>query len=107
MRPAHGLIPPVIGEKLPYRTCPKPRSTEAAWWGQRRILPHGCAQAEGGSGAPAVLRDAHIGNTVIETDSLSKKTDTLKDFDKQLIAGMEEVVAHIKGESNKGRATVC
>ena len=28
---------------------------------------------------------------------MSKKTDTLTDFDKQLIAGMEEVVAHING----------
>ena len=37
---------------------------------------------------------------------MSKKTDTLTDFDKQLIVGMEEVVAHINGESNKGRATV-
>ena len=37
---------------------------------------------------------------------MSKKTDTLTDFDKQLIAGMEEVVAHINGEPNKGRATV-
>ena len=37
---------------------------------------------------------------------MSKKTDTLTDFDKQLIAGMEEVVAHINGESDKGRATV-
>ncbi len=37
---------------------------------------------------------------------MSKKTDTLTDFDKQLIAGMEEVVAHIKGEPNKGRVTV-
>ena len=25
---------------------------------------------------------------------MSKKTDTLTDFDRQLIAGMEEVVAH-------------
>ena len=38
--------------------------------------------------------------------TMSKKTDTLTDFDKQLIAGMEEVVAHINGEPNKGRATV-
>ena len=38
--------------------------------------------------------------------TVSKKTDTLTDFDKQLIAGMEEVVAHINGESDKGRATV-
>jgi putative transcriptional regulator len=37
---------------------------------------------------------------------MSKKTGTLTDFDKQLIAGMEEVVAHIKGEPNKGRVTV-
>ncbi len=37
---------------------------------------------------------------------MSKKTDPLTDFDRQLIAGMEEVVAHIKGESIKGRATV-
>jgi putative transcriptional regulator len=37
---------------------------------------------------------------------MSKKTETLSDFDKQLIAGMEEVVAHIKGEPNRGRATV-
>jgi len=37
---------------------------------------------------------------------MSKKTDTLTDFDKQLIAGMEEVVAHINGEPNNGRVTV-
>jgi hypothetical protein len=37
---------------------------------------------------------------------LSKKADTLTDFDKQLIAGMEEAVAHINGEPNNGRATV-
>jgi len=37
---------------------------------------------------------------------MNKKTDTLTDFDKQLIAGMAEVVAHINGESNGGRATV-
>jgi putative transcriptional regulator len=37
---------------------------------------------------------------------MSKKTGTLSNFDKQLIAGMEEVVAHINGESNEGRATV-
>jgi DNA-binding transcriptional regulator YiaG len=69
---------------------------------------------------------SNIGNTVIETESfikqaaalwsaaelddqkdyMSKKTDILTDFDKQLIAGMEEVVAHINGKSDKGRATV-
>jgi putative transcriptional regulator len=37
---------------------------------------------------------------------MSTKTDTLTDFDKQLIAGMEEVVAHIDGETDIGRATV-
>ena len=37
---------------------------------------------------------------------MSEKTDTLTDFDKQLIAGMEEVVAHINGESVKGREAV-
>src|SRR5579863_9419286 len=37
---------------------------------------------------------------------MSKKTDTLTDFDKQLIAGMEEVVAHINGAPNSARATV-
>ena len=37
---------------------------------------------------------------------MSKKTNALTDFDKQLIAGMEEVVAHINGEPNKARATV-
>jgi len=37
---------------------------------------------------------------------MSRKTDTLTDFDKQLIAGMKEVVAHINGEPNNGRATV-
>ncbi len=37
---------------------------------------------------------------------MSKKTDTLTDFDKQLIAGMQEVVAHINGEPTKGRATI-
>ena len=37
---------------------------------------------------------------------MGKKTDTFTDFDKQLIAGMEEVVAHINGEPTKGRATV-
>ena len=37
---------------------------------------------------------------------MSRRTDTLTDFDKQLIAGMKEVVAHINGEPNNGRATV-
>ncbi len=37
---------------------------------------------------------------------MRKRTDPLTDFDKQLIAGMEEVVAHINGESDQGRATV-
>lgn len=37
---------------------------------------------------------------------MSKKTDTLTDFDKQLIAGMQEVVAHVNGTPNKGRVTV-
>jgi putative transcriptional regulator len=37
---------------------------------------------------------------------MGKKADTLTDFDKRLIAGMEEVVAHINGDSDKGRATV-
>ncbi len=38
--------------------------------------------------------------------TVSKKTDTITDFDKQLIAGMEEVVAHLNGDSDKGRAPV-
>jgi putative transcriptional regulator len=38
--------------------------------------------------------------------TMNKKTATLTDFDKQIIAGMEEVVAHINGEPSKGRATV-
>jgi putative transcriptional regulator len=38
--------------------------------------------------------------------TVSRKTDTLTDFDKQLIAGMEEVVAHISGAPNSSRATV-
>ena len=37
---------------------------------------------------------------------MSKKSDKLTDFDKRLIAGMEEVVAHINGGPNKGRTTV-
>jgi putative transcriptional regulator len=37
---------------------------------------------------------------------MGKKTDALTDFDKQLIAGMEEVVAHIKGEPSNGRTTI-
>ena len=37
---------------------------------------------------------------------MGKRTDTFTDFDKQLIAGMEEVVAHINGAPNSGRATV-
>jgi hypothetical protein len=37
---------------------------------------------------------------------MHKKTATVTDFDKQLIAGAEEVVAHINGEPSKGRATV-
>ena len=37
---------------------------------------------------------------------MSKKTDTLTDFDKELIAGMEEVVAHVNGAPNKCRETV-
>jgi putative transcriptional regulator len=37
---------------------------------------------------------------------MDKKNHTLTDFDKQLIAGMEEVVAHINGEPNKGRETI-
>ncbi len=32
---------------------------------------------------------------------MSRKTDTLTDFDKQLIAGMEEVVAHINGAAQQ------
>ena len=38
--------------------------------------------------------------------TMSKKSDTLTDFDKQLIAGMEEAVAHNNGEPDNGRATV-
>jgi putative transcriptional regulator len=38
--------------------------------------------------------------------TMAKKNDALTDFDKQLIAGMEEVVAHIKGEPNNSRATI-
>jgi putative transcriptional regulator len=38
--------------------------------------------------------------------TMRKKTDKLTDFDKQLIAGMEEVVAHINGAPDKGRVTV-
>jgi putative transcriptional regulator len=38
--------------------------------------------------------------------TMSKKADTLTDFDTQLIAGMEEVVAYINGAPNNGRATV-
>ena len=37
---------------------------------------------------------------------MGKKQDPLTNFDKQLIAGMEEVVAHIKGEPNNSRATI-
>src|SRR5271154_3254182 len=37
---------------------------------------------------------------------MGKKNDTLTAFDKQLIAGMEEVVAHTKGGPNNGRATI-
>ena len=37
---------------------------------------------------------------------MSKTKNRLTDFDKELIAGMEEVVAHIKGELNKGRVTI-
>ena len=37
---------------------------------------------------------------------MRRRTDTLTDFDKQLIAGMKEVVAHINGEPNNGRTTV-
>jgi putative transcriptional regulator len=42
----------------------------------------------------------------IRGTTMSKKTDTLTDFDKQLIAGMEEVVAHINSEPNNARTTV-
>ena len=38
--------------------------------------------------------------------TMAKKNEKLTDFDKQLIAGMEEVVAHINGQPNKARATV-
>jgi putative transcriptional regulator len=38
--------------------------------------------------------------------TIGKNNDTLTDFDKQLIAGMEEVVAHINRQPNQGRATV-
>ena len=38
--------------------------------------------------------------------TLRKKHDTLTDFDKQLMAGTEEVVAHIKGAPNNGRSTI-
>ncbi len=37
---------------------------------------------------------------------MAKKNDALTDFDKQLIAGMEEVVAHIKGEPSNSRTTI-
>ena len=37
---------------------------------------------------------------------MGKKNDTLTDFDKQLIAGMKEVVAHITGKPNNGRTTI-
>jgi putative transcriptional regulator len=37
---------------------------------------------------------------------MGKKNDTLTDFDKQLIAGMEEVVVHRTGEPNNGRTTI-
>lgn len=37
---------------------------------------------------------------------MKRETDTLTTFDKQLIAGMEEVVAHINGEPSDGRSTV-
>ena len=32
---------------------------------------------------------------------MGKKNETLTDFDKQLVAGMNEVVAHIKGDATK------
>jgi putative transcriptional regulator len=38
--------------------------------------------------------------------TMRKKTHALSALDKQLIAGMEEVVAHIKGVPNHGRSTV-
>jgi putative transcriptional regulator len=38
--------------------------------------------------------------------NIRNKSGALADFDKQLIAGVEEVVAHIKGESKNGLATV-
>jgi putative transcriptional regulator len=37
---------------------------------------------------------------------MRKKPDTLTVFDRQLIAGMEEVVAHINGASGSDRSTV-
>src|ERR1017187_6962029 len=37
--------------------------------------------------------------------TMRKKTDTLTDFDKQLIARMEEVVAHINDAPNRGPPT--
>jgi putative transcriptional regulator len=38
--------------------------------------------------------------------TVTKEADALTELDKQLIAGMEEVVAHIHGASNRARATV-
>ncbi len=38
--------------------------------------------------------------------TMSNKTDPLTDFDKQLIASMEEVVAHVTGAPNNCRETV-
>ncbi len=37
---------------------------------------------------------------------MSKKPELPTDFEKQLFAGMEEVVTHINGEANNARATV-
>ena len=37
---------------------------------------------------------------------MNRKTDKLTDFDKQLIAGMEEVLSHVSGAPNKCRVTV-
>jgi DNA-binding transcriptional regulator YiaG len=37
---------------------------------------------------------------------MSEKPELPTDFEKQLFAGMEEVVTHINGEANNARATV-
>jgi DNA-binding transcriptional regulator YiaG len=83
---------------------------------KRASLPaHGLCQGRSGKPVACCRGDSgkvggngqgsHKGKAEGET-KISKKNDKLTDFDQQLIAGMEEVVAHATGAPNNCRETV-